>query len=95
MASRASLRLPRIRAELEHLPHRSWATSLRLSTVQPERFLTMQIKIPDKVTIEFTGKGVAYVIDLLSGQPFKDVHGLINDILSQLKAQESGPPEPS
>lgn len=47
----------------------------------------MQIKIPNEVSVRFTGKGISYILDILASQPFKDVNGLINDILGQLKAE--------
>lgn len=48
----------------------------------------MQIKIIGNKKIEFTDKGVAYVLDCLAARPFSEVNGLINDILLQIKAQE-------
>lgn len=48
----------------------------------------MQIQINGNKNIVFTPKGIAYVLDLLSNQPFKEVNGLIGDILGQLKEQE-------
>lgn len=50
----------------------------------------MQLKIPDEVAVVFTGKGIAYILDLLATQPYKDVNGLINDLIGQLSKQEEG-----
>lgn len=50
----------------------------------------MQIKLDGNRKIEFTPKGISFILDILSQRPFSEVNGLINDILTQLKAQESG-----
>lgn len=46
------------------------------------------VKLNGPKTITFTPQGVAYVLDTLASRPFKEVQGLINDILTQLKSQE-------
>lgn len=49
----------------------------------------MQIKLDGDRTVKFTPRAIAYVLDILAGQPFKDVNALITDILTQLKQQET------
>jgi len=48
----------------------------------------MQLKIDGNKKIEFTAKGISYILDALALRPFAEVNGLINDIINQLKAQE-------
>lgn len=47
-----------------------------------------QVKIDGPKTIVFTAQGIAYVLDMLANCPWKIANPLINDIMSQLKAQE-------
>jgi hypothetical protein len=50
----------------------------------------MQVKIDGPKTITFTPQGISYVLDMLANCPWKVANPLINDIMSQLKAQEGG-----
>lgn len=46
----------------------------------------MQINGP--VTIKLSPEGITRVLDALAERPFKDVAGVIQDIINQLKVQE-------
>jgi hypothetical protein len=48
----------------------------------------MEVALNDSSTLKLPARAVAYILDVLATQPFKDVNPLINDILSQLKSQE-------
>lgn len=57
----------------------------------------MEVKINGPKTITFTPQGVAFIMDMLAECPWKKANPLINDIMSQLKAQEgeaNGPTAP-
>jgi hypothetical protein len=48
----------------------------------------MQLEINGPKTLTLTSQAVAYILDVLSARPFKEVQGLINEIFRQLKEQE-------
>jgi hypothetical protein len=55
----------------------------------------MEVKIEGPKTVKFTPQGISYILDMLANCPWKTANPLINDIMTQLKAQEgenSGPP---
>lgn len=53
----------------------------------------MQLRIVGDKTVKFTPQGISYILDMLSNCPWKMANPLIQDIMSQLKAQEGPPPD--
>lgn len=54
-----------------------------------------EVKLNGPKTLVLQPQAIAYVLDLLTSRPFKEVNGLISDLMAQLKAQEGeqiGPP---
>lgn len=48
-----------------------------------------EVKLDGPKLISLTPNQIAYVLDLLATRPWKEVNGLINEIMTQLKAQET------
>lgn len=48
----------------------------------------MEVQINGNKTIKFTPQGISYILDILANCPWKHANLLINDIMTQLKAQE-------